>query len=115
MIKCCYKLAHFHSKVLISEIGTLVWTIVERLISISSVGQFKNQCLIPYFRLFLQGITTTEYLKGIKLIRMFAKDEDLRSMLDPVLTSKAEFKKFEPRLKHGWFHLKLYLVFRDLS
>ena len=52
---------------------------------------------------------------------MFTKDGDLRSMLDPeiynstVLTSEAELKKFEQRLKHGWFHLKLYSVFRDLS
>jgi len=35
--------------------------------------------------------------------------------------SEAEFKEFEPRLrfetrlKHGWFHLKLYSVFRDFS
>ena len=28
---------------------------------------------------------------------------------------EAEFKKFEPRLKNGWFHLKLYLNFQDLS
>ena len=29
-----------------------------------------------------------------------------------------EFKprlKFEKRLKHGWFHLKLYSMFQDLS
>jgi len=35
--------------------------------------------------------------------------------------SEAEFKEFEPRLKfetwlkHGWFHLKLYSMFQDLS
>ena len=34
---------------------------------------------------------------------------------------EAEFKKFErrprfkPQLKYGWFHLKLYLMFQDLS
>ena len=34
---------------------------------------------------------------------------------------EAEFKEFEPllkfklRLKYGWFHLKLYLIFQDLS
>ena len=33
----------------------------------------------------------------------------------------AEFKEFErrfkfkPRLKYGWFHLKLYQMFQDLS
>ena len=24
----------------------------------------------------------------------------------------AEFKEIEPRLKHGWFHLKLYSMFQ---
>ena len=28
---------------------------------------------------------------------------------------KAEFKEFEPRLKYGWFHLKSYLLFQDVS
>ena len=34
---------------------------------------------------------------------------------------EAEFKEFEPqlkfetRLKYGWFHLKLYAMFQDLS
>ena len=28
---------------------------------------------------------------------------------------EAEFKEFEPRLKYGCFHLKLYSVFQDLS
>ena len=35
--------------------------------------------------------------------------------------SEAEFKEFEPRLifkprlNYGWFHLKLYQMFQDLS
>ena len=29
--------------------------------------------------------------------------------------TEAEFKEFEPRLKYGWFHLKLYSIFQDLS
>ena len=29
--------------------------------------------------------------------------------------TEAEFKEFERRLKYGWFHLKLYLIFQDLS
>ena len=35
--------------------------------------------------------------------------------------SEADFKEFEPRpkqkprLKYGWFHLKLYSIFQDLS
>ena len=28
---------------------------------------------------------------------------------------EAEFKEFEPWLKYGWFRLKLYLMFQDLS
>ena len=36
-------------------------------------------------------------------------------------TSEAKFKEFEPwfkfksRLKYGWFHFKLYLIFQDIS
>jgi len=41
--------------------------------------------------------------------------------LENVSCSEAEFKEFErrlklkPRLKYGWFHLKLYSMFQDLS
>ena len=28
---------------------------------------------------------------------------------------EAEFIEFERRLRYGWFHLKLYSVFQDLS
>ena len=28
---------------------------------------------------------------------------------------EAEFKGIEPRLNYGWFHLKLYSIFQDLS
>ena len=31
------------------------------------------------------------------------------------MLSEAEFKEFDPRLKFGWFHLKLYSMFQDLS
>ena len=31
------------------------------------------------------------------------------------IQTEAEFKEFEPRLKYGWFHLKLYSIFQDLS
>ena len=27
----------------------------------------------------------------------------------------SEFNEFEPWLKYGWFYLKLYLIFQDLS
>jgi len=32
-----------------------------------------------------------------------------------ISSSEAEFKEFEPRLKYGWFHLKLYSILQDLS
>ena len=32
----------------------------------------------------------------------------------PYLYSEAEFKEFDPRLKYGWFHLKLYSMFQNL-
>ena len=41
--------------------------------------------------------------------------------MEILINTKAEFKEFEPRvkfkprLKYGWFHLKLYLIFQDLS
>ena len=41
--------------------------------------------------------------------------------LDSIQRSEAEFKEFElrlkskTRLKHGWIHLKLYSVLKDLS
>ena len=37
------------------------------------------------------------------------------------LQPESEFKEYEPRLKlkprlkYGWFHLKLYLIFQDLG
>ena len=42
-------------------------------------------------------------------------------MFDPemynskVMTSEAEIKEFEPRLKYGWFHLKSYSMVKDLT
>jgi len=32
-----------------------------------------------------------------------------------IFSTEAEFKEFEPRLKYGWFHFKLYSMFQDLS
>ena len=40
---------------------------------------------------------------------------DFFRILDPIMRPKAEFKEFEPRLKYGWFHLKLYSMFQNLS
>ena len=44
-----------------------------------------------------------------------------RSLYSTPTVPEAEFKEFEPwlefkpRLKYGWFHLKLYLIFQELS
>ena len=53
----------------------------------------------------------------IKRLKLFEYLNIDKSLLGPV----AEFKEFErrfkfkPRLKYGWFHLKLYQMFQDLS
>ena len=31
------------------------------------------------------------------------------------MITEAEFKEFEPRVKYGWFHVKLYDIFQDLG
>ena len=33
----------------------------------------------------------------------------------PFPSPVTEFKEFERRFKYGWFHLKLYQMFQDLS
>ena len=44
-----------------------------------------------------------------------------KCLISKALTPEAEFKEFErrlkfkPRLKYGWFRLKLYSMFQDLS
>ena len=45
------------------------------------------------------------------------KNKSLQSHLNEmsVVSLEAEFKEFEPRLKYGWFHLKSYPFFKNLS
>ena len=43
-----------------------------------------------------------------KVITRYSLDQKLS-------TAEAEFKEFESRLKYGWFHLKMYSMFQDLS
>ena len=33
---------------------------------------------------------------------------ELTILRSDLMNTEAEFKEFEPRLKYGWFHLKLY-------
>ena len=52
------------------EVGNYVFSVnLERLILISKLGTFKFEDNAR-FKLFLLSITTTEYRRGIKLIRM---------------------------------------------
>ena len=49
------------------------------------------------------------------------KSNNLSLKFQRVTPSEAEFKEFEPRLKfetqlkYGWFQIKFYLMFQDLS
>ena len=60
-------------------------------------------------------------LKVVFLFRSFLVFSQIFHNIIQFVTSKAEFKefdprlKFKPRLKYGWFHLKLYSIFQDLS
>ena len=45
-----------------------------------------------------------------------AKAQILRHYcFDIYVKSEAEFKEFKPRLKYGWFHLKLYKIFQGFK
>ena len=52
---------------------------------------------------FLYDVVTKQ-----KVITRYSLDQNLS-------TAEAEFKEFESRLKYGWFHLKMYSMFQDLS
>ena len=52
---------------------------------------------------FLYDVVTKQ-----KVITRYSLDQKLS-------TAEAEFKEFESRLKYGWFHLKMYSMFQDLS
>ena len=62
-------------------------------------------------------------LTFLKIAKVINSDHGIESLpqtqiflsLYIYLESEAEFKEFEPRLKYGWFHLKLYSIFQDLS
>ena len=50
-------------------------------------------------------------------MRIINKDIKL-TKCNPKINKKkpeAEFKEFEPWFNYGWFHLKLYQMFKDLS
>ena len=51
----------------------------------------------------------------------YCRDRTKRVYISQTNSPVAKFKEFEwrfkfkPRLKYGWFHLKLYQMFQDLS
>ena len=49
-------------------------------------------------------------LKSLKFIKFF-----VIVFVFLAFSSEAEFKEFEPRLKYGSFHLKLFSIFQDLA
>ena len=69
---------------------------------------------------------TLNLIKNVKDIVFFLLEKCLFMRVSPLLLinkkcSVAKFKEFErrfkfkPWLKYGWFHLKLYQMFQDLS
>ena len=74
---------------------------------------------------FLGGVKTE--LKKLETIcwhysdLVVSKNVKLKVTSSKLTKSVAEFKefkrrfKFKPRFKNGWFHLKLYQMFQDLS
>jgi len=56
-----------------------------------------------------------------KRLRTNQKEKNSDSLIALFLQPVTEFKefnrrfKFKPRFKYGWFHLKLYQMFQDLS
>ena len=65
-----------------------------------------------------QGFFTVQSLKCYRVLHL----ENFSFIAENrIIQPEAEFKEFEPRLKfksrlkYGWFHLKLYSIFQDLS
>ena len=46
---------------------------------------------------------------------IYSSHPELKTLEWFILYPEAEIKEFLPRVKYGWFHLKLYKIFQDLS
>ena len=57
---------------------------------------------------------TVKYILLYKLISIINSFYCLRKPMAEVKEFERRFK-FKPRLKYGWFHLKFYQMFQDLS
>ena len=55
------------------------------------------------------------YYKTNNFNSMLKKVNKGKNQLNKWNKPETEFKEFEPRLKYGWFHLKLKSIFQDLS
>ena len=63
----------------------------------------------------------SESMDGNSVINRFNKETVGFTIVPLKQVSETEYKEFEPRLKfkprlkYGWFHLKLYSIFQDFS
>ena len=67
-------------------------------------ASFDQEALLREFSIDPQISATSGY-----------RDQVFGESNTKIPSSEAEFKEFKPRLKYGWFHLKLYSNFQDLS
>ena len=76
--------------------------------------------IITNTELYLLKSIEFQYVKEKKTIKII-HEESTTKVIRIKNRAVAEFKEFErrfkfkPRFKYGWFHLKLYQMFQDLS
>ena len=75
---------------------------------------FVRFTTITFKPLLYQGIRRFSYLYSGKFSVVSIETARVYTTQCAVYP-EAEFKEFESRLKYGWFHLKLYSIFQDLS
>ena len=80
------------------------------------------KCGLPFFAVNIVGDTGLPTKDKTMKTTLNSKNTTIRSLTFAFCIQfsiiVAEFErrfKFKPRLKYGWFHLKLYQMFQDLS
>ena len=108
------RLHHQVAKILVS--GFILPPFIFPLQSLSErIFKFLRVTLNSYFRSFLLSVKIQERSRNSQ----FATNLNVQILI--FYKPEAEFKEFErrlkfkPPLKYGWFHLKLYSIFQDLS